>query len=266
MELKQKKMSALEICRKICYSFVVALGNNLRQKWRQKMYGVTVNALAVLAGTLCGLLFKRILNEEVKKVIMQAMGISVIGVGMIDMLNVSGNITMILVLILSMAVGSAVGALLRIQYWLERLGEFLQKSLSKKENSTLGEAFTSSVLIFCIGAMVVYGSINAGLGDNSTLYIKSILDGCMAMILASSLGIGVALSAIVVFLLQSVFALSAGMLNPILVAYPEVKTMLSGIGGTLVMCIGINILEIKKIRTGDMIPAILGCIAMIFLG
>ena len=229
------------------------------------MLGVTVNALAIILGTLLGYLFKRILKKDVQDVIMQAMGISVVCIGIMDMLEVKGNITMILVLIISLAIGGAIGALCKIEYRLEQLGEYLQHKLSKDENSTLGEAFTSSVLVFCIGAMFVYGSIMAGAGDNSTLYVKSILDGTVAMILASSLGWGVALSAVPVFVGQGAIALCAGLLNPLLVAYPDVRIMLTSIGGVLVMCIGINLLKIRKIRTADMLPAILGCLAMIVL-
>ena len=229
------------------------------------MLGVTVNALAILAGTAIGLLFRRVINKNVENVIMQAMGISVLSIGIMDMLSVAGNITMILVLILSLTIGGAIGSFLKLQDRIEQFGEFLKKKLSKDENSNLGKAFTSSVLIFCIGAMVVYGSINAGLGDNSTLYVKSVLDGVIALITAATMGIGVALSAVAVFVLQGAFALCAGFLNPIMVANPDVKVMLTGIGGVLVMCIGINLLELKKMRTGDLIPALLGCLAMIWL-
>lgn len=229
------------------------------------MLGVTVNALAILAGTAIGLIFRRVINKNVENVIMQAMGISVLSIGIMDMLSVAGNITMILVLILSLTIGGAIGSFLKLQDRIEQFGEFLKKKLSKDENSNLGKAFTSSVLIFCIGAMVVYGSINAGLGDNSTLYVKSVLDGVIALITAATMGIGVALSAVAVFVLQGAFALCAGFLNPIMVANPDVKVMLTGIGGVLVMCIGINLLELKKMRTGDLIPALLGCLAMIWL-
>lgn len=229
------------------------------------MVGVTVNAVAILVGTAIGLIFRKLINADVQKVIMQAMGIAVLSIGIMDMLSVSGNIPMILVLILSLTIGGAIGALLKIQYRIEQFGEFLKRKLSKDENSTIGKAFTSSVLIFCIGAMVVYGSINAGLGDNSTLYVKSILDGVIAVITASTMGVGVALSAVPVFIIQGAFALSAGLLNPILLAYPDVRVMLTGIGGVLVMCIGINLLEIKEMRTGDLLPAILGSLFMIVL-
>lgn len=230
------------------------------------MSGVIVNALAIIAGTCIGVIFKRLINDEVSEVIKQAMGIAVLAIGIMDMLSVSGNITMILVMILSLTLGGTIGALLKIQDRIEWFGEFLKKKISKDENSMIGRAFTSSVLIFCIGAMVVYGSINAGLGDNSTLYVKSILDGVIAITLASTMGAGVALSAAAVFVVQGIFALSAGFLNPILISCPDVKTVLTGIGGVLVMCIGINLLELKKIRTGDMIPALIGSLFMIFLG
>ena len=228
------------------------------------MLGVTVNALAVIIGAFLGLGFRKLLKEQVRLVITQAIGITVVIIGLMDTFQVSGNITMILILIISMSVGGAIGALLKLQTGIEWFGSFLQNKIAGKKESSIGKAFTSSVLIFCIGAMVVYGSINAGLGDNSTLYIKSLLDGIIAMTLAANLGAGVALSAIPVFVIEGLFALCAGFLNPLLLEYPQIKIMLSGIGGTLVTCIGINLLEIKKIRTGDMIPALLGCLAVIW--
>lgn len=228
------------------------------------MFGVTVNALAVVAGAMLGLCFRKLLNDSVRTVITQAIGVTVILIGLMDAFQIAGNITMLLILIVSMSVGGAIGSLLKLQTGIERFGAFLQDKLAGKKESTIGKAFTSSVLIFCIGAMMVYGSINAGLGDNSTLYVKSLLDGIMAMTLAASLGAGVALSAAAVFVVEGVFALCAGFLNPLLLAYPAIKTMLSGIGGTLVTCIGINLLEIKQIRTGDLIPSLLGCLAVIW--
>ncbi len=229
------------------------------------MLGVTVNAFAVVVGALLGLVLRKLLNESVRSVITQATGITVVVIGLMDAFQVAGNITMVLVLILSMSIGGAVGALLKLQVGIERFGGFLEKKLAGEKESSIGIAFTSSTMIFCIGAMVVYGSINAGLGDHSTLLVKSLLDGIIGMTLAASLGAGVLLSAIPVFIIEGIFALCAGFLNPLLLDYPQVKTMLSGIGGVLVTCIGINLLEIKKIRTGDMIPALLGCLAAIWI-
>ncbi len=229
------------------------------------MLGVTVNAFAVVVGALLGLVLRKLLNESVRSVITQATGITVVVIGLMDAFQVAGNITMVLILILSMSIGGAIGSLLKLQMGIERFGGFLERKLAGEKESSIGIAFTSATMIFCIGAMVVYGSINAGLGDHSTLLVKSLLDGIIGMTLAASLGAGVLLSAIPVFVIEGIFALCAGFLNPLLLDYPQVKTMLSGIGGVLVTCIGINLLEIKKIRTGDMIPAILGCLAAIWI-
>ncbi|MBR1971212.1 MAG: DUF554 family protein, partial [Clostridia bacterium] len=122
--------------------------------------------------------------------------------------------------------------------------------------------FVSATMIFCVGAMTVYGSISAGLGDNSTLLIKSVLDGTVAIVLASSLGIGVAFSAIPIIVLQGGVALLAEFIAPY--ATPEFLAELSGIGGVLVFCIGLNLLDIKKIKTADLLPAILGA-GVVFL-
>ncbi|MBE7091432.1 MAG: DUF554 domain-containing protein [Clostridiales bacterium] len=221
------------------------------------MWGVLINALAIVVGTAIGLLLKKGLKEDIKKGLTKTMGVIVVCVGVMDVIKTAN----VLFFTLSLALGGFIGALLHLNDNLERFGLFLEKKLAKNENSTLGKAFSSSVLVFCVGAMVVYGSIQAGLGDNTMLYVKAVLDGVISMILASNLGIGVMLSAIPVFVLQGAFALGASLLLPIIT--PEVLAQLQGLGGALVVCIGINLLEITKIKTADLIPAIAGCFLLL---
>ncbi len=221
------------------------------------MWGVFVNALAIVVGTAVGLLLKKGLKEDIKTGLTKIMGIIVVCVGVMDVIKTAN----VLFFTLSLAIGGFIGALLHLNDNLERLGSFLEKKLTKNEKSTLGKAFSSSVLVFCVGAMVVYGSIQAGLGDNTMLYVKAILDGIISMILASNLGIGVMLSAIPVFAVQGAFALGASLLLPIMT--PEVLAQLQGLGGALVVCIGVNLLELTKIKTADLIPAMAGCFLLL---
>lgn len=222
------------------------------------MLGVAINVLAVVVGTLLGLTIGRFLKEDVRKTIMQALGVCVVVIGISDALKTNNS----LLVILSVVIGGLIGSLLHISDGLDKFGETLQKKVSKNGDSKIGEGFVSATMIFCVGAMTVYGSISAGLGDNSTLLIKSVLDGTVAIVLASSLGIGVMFSAVPILVLQGGVALLAETIAPY--ATPEFLTELSGIGGVLVFCIGINLLEIKKIKTADLLPAILGA-GVVFL-
>lgn len=223
------------------------------------MVGVLINVAAIIVGTIAGLLFKKLFNEKTKTVVMQALGIAVLAIGVMDALKTEN----VVILILSLTIGGFLGSLCHIQDGIERFGNFLQAKLAKSEEDKVGAAFVNATLIFCVGAMIIYGSIQAGLGNNTTLYIKSILDGAMSIMLAATLGWGVILSAIPVLIIQGVIALCASFISPI--ATTAFLNQLSGIGGVLVMCIGINILEIKKIRTADMLPAVLGAFAVFLL-
>lgn len=222
------------------------------------MLGVAINVLAVLLGTFLGMTIGRFLKEDVRKTIMQALGVCVVVIGVSDALKTNNS----LLVILSVVIGGFLGSVLHISDGLDKLGDCLQKKISKNGESKIGEGFVSATMIFCVGAMTVYGSISAGLGDNSTLLIKSVLDGTVAIVLASSLGIGVAFSAIPILVLQGGVALLAEFIAPY--ATPEFLAELSGIGGVLVFCIGLNLLEIKKIKTADLLPAILGA-GVVFL-
>ncbi len=216
------------------------------------MLGVLVNAAAILVGSLLGLLVKKIINEKIKIIISQAIGLSVLCVGITDIIKVHS----LLGLVLSFAIGGMIGAAIGIGKRLDSFGSFLKKKISPDSDSPIGEAFITSSLIFCVGGMVVYGSINAGLGNNETLFIKSIMDGFTSLVLATTLGWGVILSAVPIIIIQGLFALFANALLPI--ATPEFISQISAIGGTMVLAIGLNLLEIKKINVADLLPAILG--------
>ncbi len=223
------------------------------------MLGVAVNVIAIIVGTLLGVLLKKALSDNIKNVVMSALGISIIGVSILDIIKTPN----VIILVLSLSLGGLLGAIIKIQDKFDKFGEFLQKKISKDENSTVGEAFVTSSILYCIGAMVIYGSIKAGLGDNTTLYLKATLDGLTAVLLAATLGYGVMLSAIPVLIIQSTFVLLSSHLSQY--ASVEFLNMLSGIGGSVVFCIGLNLLNVTKIKTADLIPAILGSIAIFFI-
>lgn len=214
------------------------------------MFGTIVNSLAIIVGGLIGLILKRGIREEYRNTIMDGIALSVIVIG------VSGGIESknILLVVGSIVIGSILGEWMRIEKKLDRAGENLQKKFGRGD-SNFSKAFVTSSLIYCVGAMAIVGSIESGIqGDHSTLFVKSILDGITSLLFASTLGIGVIFSAIPVFLYQGGITLLANSLADILT--PQVINEMSSVGGILIMAIGINLLGIKKIKVGNMLPAI----------
>lgn len=169
------------------------------------MLGVLVNALAILTGSFVGLLAKKGIPEKITNAIMTAIALCVIYIGVSGMLK--GENT--LVLIVSMVLGTAVGTLLDLDGRIERLGGRLERRFQRGgQRAPIAEGFVTASLLFCVGAMAILGSFNAGLKqDYELLFTKSLLDGISACMLSVSLGLGVAFSAIPLFVYQGLLAL-----------------------------------------------------------
>ena len=231
------------------------------------MLGLAVNVIAVIGCSLIGLLCKKIINEKIETVVMQALGVCVMVIGITDAINPVSGTAGILVLLISFAVGSIIGTLLNLEGLFDKAGNALQKAFSKKEegDNRFSEGFVQATMIFCIGAMGIYGSIEAGLGSHKTLLVKAVLDGTVALILTVKYGIGVLFSAIPVLLYQGVFVLLSGLIGPYLTSQLAFRQELSAIGGVFVFMVGINLVGIKKLNIANMLPAILGsCYFLIF--
>ena len=214
------------------------------------MLGTIVNVGTIILGSIIGVLLNKGIKDSYKNTIMTGIGISVIVIGMAGGMESNNTI----LVILSVVLGSLIGEALAIQTKLDNLGDKLQGRLGGAE-STFSKGFVTATLIFCIGAMAIVGALESGLsGNHTTLFAKSIIDGITAIILASTLGIGVAFSAIPVFLYQGSITLLANYLKDIL--SQQLVTEMSAVGGILIIAIGINILELKNIKVGNMIPAI----------
>ena len=226
--------------------------------------GTLINVGAILLGGFIGLFVKKGLNEKLMDSVMKAIGVAVMFVGISGALTgllkiteggkikTSGTMLMIISLIL----GTFVGELLKIEDRLERVGEKLKKAVKAKNSGNFVEGFVTTTLIFCVGAMAIVGSLEDGLtGDFSMLAAKSVLDGIMAIIVASTMGIGVLFSAIPVFIYQGAITLLAEFISPVL--SPELVLNLSYIGSALIFGIGVNQVFGKKIKTGNMLPALL---------
>ena len=244
------------------------------------MSGVVLNVITIVAGTAVGLLFGSAIHDKYRSIAFKALGVSttVIGASMsIGGLSAMGKTHMgdyaPLVLVGSLVVGSLTGELVGVEYWLDRFGQLLQDWSYRlpflntapkdaadepgEKGHTLVEGFVTASLLFCVGAMTVLGSINDGLGDHSVLYLKSLLDGFAALFLATTLGVGVALSIIPVIVVQGGIALSAHALQPLLQAHAGVIPSITCVGGALILCIGLDLSGIKRLPVGNMLPAIL---------
>jgi hypothetical protein len=214
------------------------------------MLGTIVNCLAIIAGSMVGLLFKNGIPDRYNQTVMQAVGLAVLLVGL-KTAFVSDDL---LVIIISLAMGALLGEGVGIEDRLERLGKFLERKFSKGSGG-FAQGFVTASLIYCVGSMAIVGSLESGLsGNHATLFAKSCLDGIVSIILSSSLGLGVMFSAVPVLLYQGAITLMASVLKPLLV--PAVIAQMSGVGGLLILGIGMNMLREKKIRVGNMLPAI----------
>jgi hypothetical protein len=214
------------------------------------LLGTVVNTLAIAGGSLIGLMFRGRIPVAYHQTVLHAIGLAVMLIGITSALK-SGDI---LLIIFSLAIGSVAGEYIGIEKWLEKLGSWLNTRLSKSENE-ITRGFVTASLLYCVGSMAIVGSLESGLfGNHQTLYAKSILDGVASVIFASSLGWGVLFSAIPVLIYQGALTLSASVMKPFLT--PLVVDQMSAVGGLLILAIGINLLELKKINVGNMLPAI----------
>ncbi len=215
------------------------------------MLGTIVNSIAIIIGGFIGIILKKGIKENYRNTIMDGIALSVIIIGITGGIK-SENVILVVV---SIVIGSMIGEYAKIEKRLDKTGDNLQSRFGKSD-SQFSKAFVTASLIYCVGAMAIVGSLESGIhGDHSTLFVKSILDGITSILLASTLGIGVIFSAIPVFLYQGTITLLAnGAIN---LLTPEVINEMSAIGGILIMAIGINILGLKKIKVGNMLPAIL---------
>lgn len=220
------------------------------------MLGVLVNTIAIVIGAIIGVVFKKALSEKVTSAVMISMGIATFIIGLQAALKVEKT----LLLVMSIAVGTAIGTIIDIDKYVNKLGEYLKKvfaSKSKNESSAkFAEAFASSSILFAVGAMSVLGSIDAGLKhDYNILFIKSTMDFVASIMYTASLGIGVAFSAITIFVFQGLVALFASNLK-FLVDNPGMMNEFSAVGNLLVMTIGLNLMGVTKVKVANMLPAI----------
>lgn len=214
------------------------------------MLGTVVNTIAIVLGGIIGVFLKRGIPEGYKATIMQGLGLCVAIIGLSGAL--SGQDT--LLMISSIVIGTIIGEVARIEDKLDDLGKWIESKVGNKEGG-IAKAFVTASLIYCVGAMAIMGALESGLtGNHEILFAKALIDGISAIIFASTLGIGVAFSGAAVFIYQGIITLTATFMKPFLVE--AVVTEMSAIGGLLIIGIASNIMEIKRIKVGNMLPAV----------
>lgn len=213
--------------------------------------GAVVNFFLVILGSLIGMIFKKGLPERIKSSIFSGMALCVIYIGITGLFEENANI---LVIIISFALGAIIGELLDLDKTVHKLGEKIESKFNNK-HPKIAEGFVSATLLFCVGAMTVVGSIESGInGDNYTLYSKSMIDCIAAATLASTLGIGVMLSSLSVLFIEGGITLLAVFISPILTDISIAN--MSIIGSLLIIALGLNMLQITKLKIMNYVPCI----------
>lgn len=234
--------------------------------------GTFYNALGVVFGGLLGLLIGQRLSEDFHETLLKVTGVAVFVLGIAGtfekMLVVHGSHVEShgsMMLILSLVLGTVLGELLKIEEGLESFGNWLKEKTGNQGDTSFVDAFMTTALTICIGAMAVVGAVQDGLtGDTSTLLAKAILDMVIVLVLTVSKGKGAIFAVIPLVILQGLITLLAHLIAPIMT--PQALSNLSLVGSSLILCVGINLIWGKRIKVANLLPAVLIAIIWAFLG
>lgn len=214
--------------------------------------GTIINTATVVFGGGCGVFFGRKIPNRLKDLVVQTIGLVTIGLGLSDVLKTHNMV----IPLVSLVAGGIIGEILRIESGLERLGSTLQKRFaSGSDESSFVRGFVTASLLFCVGPLTILGALEDASGKTPQLYIiKGTLDGFMSMILTAAHGIGAAFSALSVFVVQGLLTLGGTSIDAVLTE--RMQTEMFATGGFAVLAIGLNLLQLTKIRLGSLIPSL----------
>lgn len=235
------------------------------------MTGVLLNVVTIIVGTVLGVSVGRFIHDRYHEIAFWAIGLCTLGFGVSMIVRGFGELNSsalgdysLLVIVGSMVVGAFIGELIGIEKWLERFGKkvqsaanripFFKKKDSNESSSTFVDGFMTASILYCVGPMTILGSIQAGLGDPATIYLKSVLDGTAAIMLSTTLGIGVGFSILPVLIFQGALALGAHAFASVFSSV--VISAITAVGGILIIAISLDILKIKHMRVANMLPAL----------
>ncbi|MFP4211029.1 MAG: DUF554 domain-containing protein [Alkalispirochaeta sp.] len=239
------------------------------------MVATIVNALAVIIGTLIGRVSGKRIGTQFRHTVFSGVGVASLLIG----ISMALQSQRILYMVLSLVIGGIIGAALGVEDRIYAFGEWLKARFHVDPDDTarvsapaeggdetsrhgFAEGFLVASVLFCVGALSIIGSFQAGVdGDYTLIFTKSVMDGFMAILLTTAYGIGVGFSAIAIIAYQGGLTLLAGVLAPFVNAL--MISEISGVGGAMVVMIGINLLDLRKIKTGDFLPALVIVIALV---
>ncbi|HCX95779.1 MAG: DUF554 domain-containing protein [Rectinema subterraneum] len=224
------------------------------------MIATFINAAAVIVGSLIGLLIRKGIKEEYRKVVFTAAGLTSLTIGIQMALKTSH----ILSFALALMIGGLLGTLLDVEGGIERFGERLKQRFASKSEGAFAAGFLNASILFCAGAMAIVGSFRAGTeGNYSLIFTKSVLDGFVSIIFAGAMGIGVAFSALSILVYQGALTLLSVYIKPYV--SDLMLAEITGIGGALVIMIGFGLLEIKSFKTGNFLPALIIIVVLVLV-
>lgn len=216
------------------------------------MLGVMVNTLAVILGSCVGLLFKKAIPEKIAGGVMTAVALCTLYIGVDGMLNGANPLLVILIMVF----GAITGFLLNIDQGISWLGSWVETRFSHTQTGAVARGFVTASLLFCVGAMTIVGSLNSGIsGDHTLIFTKSLLDFCSSMMLSVSLGVGVLFSSAFVLIFQGILVLLAQVLQPLLTE--GAIGAMTCVGSLLIVALGLNLLNVTKIKVANFLPALL---------
>lgn len=219
------------------------------------LYGTLVNAACIVIGSILGRFLKNI-PDKMKETIMIGIGLAVTAMG----LQMVFGSKQYLIVILSIAIGAAIGEWIDLEKYLHMLGKWIESKMKPTEGISISQGFVTSTLIFCIGAMAILGALDSGIRHNhDVLVTKGIIDGFTAIILSSTLGIGVLFSAVPILLYEGLISLLATQIDKWVPAglMDMFITEMTATGGLMIVTIGLNVMGLMKIRSANMLPGLL---------
>lgn len=218
--------------------------------------GALVNALGIAVGSLVGVAFGSRLPERIRTIVFQGLGLCTVVLGFKMALPTQQP----LIVIFSIVIGSAIGEALKLESRLMRVGDLLKARL-RSSNPLFTDGMVNASVLFCIGAMAIVGSFDEGIrGDRAVVFSKTLIDSFAALALASAYGVGVLFSALPVLIYQGSLTLLAGTFQQWL--DPATMTELTAVGGTLIIGIGLNMLEVTRIALSNMLPSLLAVVGL----
>jgi len=222
------------------------------------MTGTLINAVAIIVGSILGIILNKRLPERFIKIVFQSIGLFTLFIGVFMALKTEN----LFLMVISIVSGGIIGEWINIDKFINQFGEKVKRKF-KSKNSRFSEGMVTAFLLFCMGSVTILGAIEEGLGDEPNLLLaKSVLDGVSSIALAAALGFGVAFSVIPLLIYQGGLTLLAAYFGDYFAE--GIINELTGIGGLMLIGLGINILEIKQLKILNMLPSLIIIVILVY--